>query len=104
MVGFSARTGEGLDRLLALIDSDGYRDDRVLTDVDYDIYAEGEAELGWFNSRTVFKRESSLPLDDALLSLAHDICNACVANGLEIAHGKLLLAGESHAARVSVVT
>ena len=46
----SALTGEGFDECLQMLDQDGTYGRRIL-DIDYDVYAEGEAELGWLNSR-----------------------------------------------------
>src|SRR5438270_490773 len=45
----SAKTGLGLNGLTQLLDEDGAFGRKILN-VDYDVYAEGEAELGWLNS------------------------------------------------------
>ena len=45
----SAKTGQGFDAVAELLDQDGEFGRKIL-DIDYDIYAEGEAELGWLNS------------------------------------------------------
>ena len=45
----SAKTGEGFSALTEFLDLEGHFGRRIL-DIDYDIYAEGEAELGWLNS------------------------------------------------------
>src|SRR5438874_11678143 len=45
----SAKTGQGFEALTQLLDQKGRFGQRIL-DIDYDIYAEGEAELGWLNS------------------------------------------------------
>src|SRR5271157_534081 len=50
VVPISARTGQGFDRLMELIDSPGQVAGRIL-ELDYDRYARGEAELGWLNCR-----------------------------------------------------
>src|SRR5262249_16840451 len=61
----SAKTGEGFEALTELLDQDGNFGRRIL-DIDYDIYAEGEAELGWLNSSMTMT--SSVPFDlDAVL-------------------------------------
>ncbi|MCA9049064.1 MAG: cobalamin biosynthesis protein P47K, partial [Planctomycetaceae bacterium] len=44
----SARSGEGMDSLIAMLEQRGSFGQRVM-EVDYDVYAEGEAELGWLN-------------------------------------------------------
>ena len=45
----SAKTGQGFDALTELLDQDGAFGRKIL-DIDYDTYAEGEAELGWLNA------------------------------------------------------
>jgi len=45
----SARTGEGLESWLDEVLSAQAADTRIL-DIDYDVYAEGEAVLGWLNA------------------------------------------------------
>src|SRR5262249_54194026 len=45
----SAKTGEGFEALTELLDQQGNFGRKIL-DIDYDTYAEGEAELGWLNS------------------------------------------------------
>ena len=44
----SAKTGQGFEALTELLDQQGDFGRKIL-DIDYDIYAEGEAELGWLN-------------------------------------------------------
>jgi Ni2+-binding GTPase involved in maturation of urease and hydrogenase len=102
ILGFSARTGEGFGALCSWLES-GEARGRVLHDLDYDIYAEGEAALGWLNSRMQLAAEEPMALDEVLLRLGRDIHDACRARGLEIAHGKLLLKGNGRAAVVNIV-
>src|SRR5205814_2346907 len=45
----SAKTGEGFTALTELLEQEGNFGRRIL-DIDYDVYADGEAELGWLNS------------------------------------------------------
>ena len=45
----SAKTGAGFDALTELLEQTGDFGRKIL-DIDYDTYAEGEAELGWLNS------------------------------------------------------
>ena len=61
----SARTGQGFDRLMELIDGPGRVAGRIL-DLDYDRYARGEAELGWLNSRFVVSGPATFSLDELL--------------------------------------
>ncbi|MEX1041707.1 MAG: GTP-binding protein [Pirellulaceae bacterium] len=46
---YSAKTGQGQAALEAMLAQEGDFGTRIL-ELDYDIYAEGEAELGWLNS------------------------------------------------------
>jgi G3E family GTPase len=86
----SAREGTGLDKLLALIErTGGYG--RHIPAVDYDTYADGEAELGWLNSTATLSAETPFGADDLLLTLARSIQSALKAKGAEVAHLKMLL-------------
>jgi G3E family GTPase len=51
--GISARLGYGLDEWLREVLSESYTGTRNV-EVDYDLYAEGEAELGWLNADVLF--------------------------------------------------
>ena len=65
----SAKTGEGFEALVELLDQHG-QFGRSMLDIDYDIYAEGEAELGWLNSSLQRRRpRSRSTLDDLLLDI-----------------------------------
>jgi G3E family GTPase len=86
----SARTGEGLEawfRHVAGSESDA----RPAPAVDYDIYAEGEALLGWFNA--TFHITASAPFDGnvLLLRLAREMMNRLKPQQPEIAHFKTVL-------------
>lgn len=86
----SARTGDGLDpwfdRLLA---SDQVA--RQVMDVDYAIYAEGEALLGWLNATVQLSADAGRDFDaNALLTaLARDIQSRLAAAHGEVAHLKM---------------
>jgi Ni2+-binding GTPase involved in maturation of urease and hydrogenase len=84
----SARTGQGFDELLELIDGpDGVA--RRIMDVDYDRYARGEAELGWLNSRVLVSGPDPFPLDDLLREIASRLAGALEAREAEVAHLKI---------------
>jgi Ni2+-binding GTPase involved in maturation of urease and hydrogenase len=85
----SARIGVGFDALLQLLDQDGGFGRRIL-DIDYDIYAEGEAELGWLNSSVRLSATREFALDDLLLELLTDLRRAMQELGGEIAHLKVI--------------
>src|SRR5262249_11311113 len=62
----SAKTGQGFEALVELLDQQGPFGRRIL-DIDYDIYAEGEAELGWLNSAVSVTAAQPFDLDSLLL-------------------------------------
>jgi len=67
----SAKTGEGFDGLTELLEQRGDFGRKVL-DIDYDVYADGEAELGWLNSSvriTSVRNDEAFALDGLLLEI-----------------------------------
>src|SRR5947209_97141 len=54
----SAKTGQGFEALTELLDQEGNFGRKIL-DIDYDTYAEGEAEMGWLNSSVHVSAERS---------------------------------------------
>ena len=63
---------------------------RTTMDVDYDIYAEGEAELGWFNCQVCAESEAPFDLDRLVLNLVAEISQDLIAQDLESAHLKVM--------------
>lgn len=59
-------------------------------EMDYDDYAEGEAELGWLNCQIDARSSEKFDLDSLVLGLVERIRNKLVAAGAEIAHLKIL--------------
>jgi G3E family GTPase len=85
----SAKTGAGFDNLLEILDQDGAFGTRIL-EVDYDVYAEGEAELGWLNSSLKLQSEKPFALDDALLRIVSRLKETLETKSAEIAHLKTI--------------
>lgn len=88
---FSARTGAGLAELVAELG----RAAELRTEtpaMDYDIYAEGEAELGWLNCTVALKSADSaqIEVDRFLADFVERLATACVASDAEPAHLKIL--------------
>ncbi len=86
----SARTGEGFDELTELIDGHGASGRHPAT-VDYAIYTEGEAALGWLNARVNLSGDVAWDGDAALELLARRVHESLVAAGAEVAHFKMRL-------------
>jgi G3E family GTPase len=93
----SARTGEGFEQLVDQLAQRGDFGKRIL-DLDYDIYAEGEAELGWLNSSLHVSATDPFVLDDLLVDIVDRLRTSLAANNAEAAHLKTIgLADGSHA-------
>lgn len=85
----SARTGQGFDAVTQLIDQEGTFGRRIL-DIDYDIYAEGEAELGWLNSSVRVSAKQPFALDELLLDVVGRLQSSLANAGAEVAHLKAI--------------
>lgn len=85
----SAKTGAGFDSLIEWLGQDGDFGRRVL-DIDYDTYADGEAELGWLNSSVLVESETEFSLDDFLLDVVERLKQALADVSAEAAHLKTI--------------
>jgi G3E family GTPase len=85
----SARTGEGFDAYEALLDQDGAFG-RKLLDIDYDTYAEGEAELGWLNASAHLSADQPFEIDPILVRVIGDLQSSLARLGGEVAHLKVI--------------
>jgi G3E family GTPase len=85
----SARSGDGFEALIELLEQEGDFGRRVL-DIDYDIYAEGEAELGWLNSSVRIAAPETFSLDEFLLELVRELREKLAAHDAETAHLKVI--------------
>ncbi len=94
----SARTEENLDQLYETLKESAAPRQRLI-DVDYDVYAAGEAELGWLNASATIVSNSTFSLDDLAADTVNAIRNALAKMDAEPAHLKILC---SSAAGVSV--
>ncbi len=99
----SAREGSGLDAWFDfLMESEG-RDSTSL-ELDYDLYAEGEALLGWLNLTARLTSPAPFDGNQTLLRLARDLRDRLDAAGHEIAHLKMTLDAQDAAGTLSVVS
>jgi len=93
----SAKTGQGFDALTQLLDQQGAFGRKIL-DIDYDAYAEGEAEMGWLNAAaTVVARSGDrattgrpFDLDALLMRLIGRLREAFAGLGAEPGHLKVI--------------
>ncbi|HEX3150699.1 MAG TPA: GTP-binding protein [Gemmataceae bacterium] len=85
----SAKAGDGFTAYEALLDQDGAFG-RKLLDIDYDIYAEGEAELGWLNASAHLSAATPFDIDPILIWLIDDLRTSLARLGGEVAHLKVI--------------
>jgi Ni2+-binding GTPase involved in maturation of urease and hydrogenase len=85
----SAKTGQGFGAMIEMLDQRGRFGQRMM-DLDYDVYAEGEAELGWLNSSLTVKAAESFELDDLLLSIVRRLRDSLAELNAETAHLKTI--------------
>ena len=87
--GMSAREGSGFEALVDAAAREPVK--RAMTmAMDYETYAEGEAELGWLNCQVTAKAEDKIDLDRLVLDLVKGIGEELVGLGCEVAHLKIL--------------
>lgn len=85
----SALTGEGFEALVEFLEQDGDFGSKIL-DIDYDIYAEGEAELGWLNSSVRVTAETAFSLDQLLIDVISQLQVSFKEKEVETAHLKVI--------------
>jgi Ni2+-binding GTPase involved in maturation of urease and hydrogenase len=85
----SAATGDGFDSLIELLEQTGGFGRKIL-DIDYDTYAEGEAELGWLNASARLTAAKPFDLDALLMAILNGLAAVCQKLGGEVAHLKLI--------------
>jgi hypothetical protein len=85
----SAASGEGFDALTELLSQTGGFGRKIL-EIDYDTYAEGEAELGWLNATARLTADKPFNLDSLLTAILGELATVCRKLGGEVAHLKLI--------------
>jgi G3E family GTPase len=85
----SAKTGAGFEALAELLDQQGAFGRKIL-DIDYDTYAEGEAELGWLNASFHVATPHPVGLDGLLLDAVKRLGDLLRQRGFEVAHLKVI--------------
>jgi G3E family GTPase len=92
----SAREGSGLDRWFAALDAE--TGSQPPPEVDYDVYAEGEALLGWLNANVHVTARQPFDGNRLLMELAQGIRESLSTRAIEIAHLKMTLTPDGEAA------
>jgi hypothetical protein len=96
----SVRENRGLDDWFARLET-GEQQSRATMNVDYDLYAEGEALLGWLNATVQLGGGTGFDAEAILHLLARDIQRRLT--GAEIAHLKMTLRPDGGHGQVAVI-
>jgi G3E family GTPase len=99
----SARRGDGFETLVAAIEQPRAEPSRT-PEVDYDVYAAGEAELGWLNCDVTVERQDPFDLDELLFDFVSRLARACGRVSAEPAHLKVLAAADDATAIANLVS
>jgi Ni2+-binding GTPase involved in maturation of urease and hydrogenase len=99
----SARTGEGLAAWFQRLMS-SEQTARATMAVDYDIYAEGEALLGWLNATIQLAGDPAFESEAVLAELAGDLQKRLAAEGAEIAHLKMTLSPDEGLGEIAALS
>lgn len=86
--GISSRNQTGLDAWFNYITS-SEQEARSTMAVDYDVYADGEALLGWLNATVSLSAEEEFDANDFLKALAREVQSRLIQQDAEIAHFKM---------------
>lgn len=84
----SPRNETGLDELFAALMSDEQARRNPMA-VDYEVYADGEALLGWLNATVTLKSDDEFDANDFLKKFAANVQGRLQLAGAEIAHFKM---------------
>ena len=99
---FSARRGNGLEQWFEFAAHETVNWTAAM-EMDYDTYADGEAELGWLNSACRMTADRAFDPNRLLSDIASGIRPQMAAQGAEIAHLKMTLISGMDLAIMSLV-
>jgi G3E family GTPase len=98
----SPREGIGLEPWFAKIASEEQAAGAAM-EVDYAVYADGEALLGWLNCTVLLSAKKAFDADRFLKDLAGEVQTRLRAEGAEVAHLKMTLSPEGGLGEIGVV-
>ncbi|MBL6763983.1 MAG: cobalamin biosynthesis protein P47K [Verrucomicrobiae bacterium] len=98
----SARTGSGLDEWFsAVVDAEQVA--RKVMAVDYDVYADGEALLGWLNATVNLGTDTPFNAAELMRAMAENVQGHLNEQTAEIAHFKMTLSPDDGFAETAVM-
>src|SRR6266699_5056743 len=98
----SARQGDGLDAWFRRLTS-AEQSARAAMEVDYALYAEGEALLGWLNCTAQLEARNPFDANAVLKRLANHIQARLRREGAEVAHLKMTFSSEESLGDIAVI-
>jgi len=98
----SALTGEGLDEWYNLLEAE-FEVGQNIVGVNYEVYAEGEAQLGWLNASVELSSDKLFDSNDFALSLSNMLSRKFQEIKSEPAHLKMAVSGQSGFCIVNLV-
>lgn len=102
VLSISARTGAGMTDWFARIASAEQPDGQAMT-VDYEIYADGEALLGWLNCTLILEASEPFDGNEVVRGLSRSIQEFLSAKESEVAHVKMTLSPNEGIGDIAVV-
>jgi Ni2+-binding GTPase involved in maturation of urease and hydrogenase len=94
VLAISAREGTGLTEWFNILSQED-QVPRPALEIDYDIYADGEALLGWLNATFTLTCEDEVEAGPVLENLATQIQSQLLSDGAEVAHLKMTLSPDN---------
>lgn len=98
----SARSGDGLDEWFARLATAEQPPGEAMA-VDYEVYAEGEALLGWLNCTVALQAPAPFEGNAVVRALARRMQETLNADGAEIAHLKMTLSPNEGLGDIAVI-
>ncbi|HEX7154278.1 MAG TPA: GTP-binding protein [Thermoanaerobaculia bacterium] len=98
----SARTGEGLDDWFDWVTTNEQPSGDAM-ELNYDLYAEGEALLGWLNASARVSGKRPFDGKQLMMYIAREIHTGLVSMGYEVAHLKMALRDEGREREMAVL-
>lgn len=99
----SAKTGENLDGLIEQL-AQPAPEHHAFMDVDYDVYADGEAELGWLNASCSIDADKPFEIDTVLVMILESMKQSLATLGAETAHLKAIAQSGEDSAVANLVS
>jgi G3E family GTPase len=99
----SALTGEGVAGWVDILLTNTTAGKRIL-DIDYNLYTEAEAALGWLNATVEVTAEHDFSPRELAGSLITSMQRGVIEGGMQIAHLKILVATDKETDRIALTT